>query len=115
MSNITMDEAVSGFLDSVEEADEKELVPLRDFRVAVTKHAKDKLERKFKWRKMGPELSGRAKLVRRATCKQCSAIKPSEATCGDHWGKARVQKRSYVAGFKLPSGVKIEATVVSPK
>ena len=78
------------------------LCSLKTFREGAKVHAREHLERHYRWRRTNKWPTG-VRVTRRAVCKICNAIRPTAETCGDHFdGKKNVIKASFVCGVVIP-------------
>jgi len=100
---IPMEESLASFINENCRQVPGALVPLKLFRAKVTSHARSKLERRFRWRREFKGMPTGVRVTRRTVCATCNALRPTEETCGDHYGKPRGTKKiSFVCGLVLP-------------
>ena len=100
---IPMAESVNAYIEAHCRRVPGALVKLDLFRDRVRKHAKENLERKFRWRRDFTGMPPDIKLTRRTICKTCGVLKPTKATCGEHYDPSKgTLKASYVQGIVIP-------------
>lgn len=102
-SFIPVGESVTSYVDTKCRRVPGALVRLSAFRNHVRTHAKEQLERHYRWTR---EFSGFPKdirVTRRTVCKVCDAIRPTADTCGDHYdAKTSIGKASFICGVVCP-------------